>query len=96
MSPVCSARNTRAQANRLCGARLSAGLRASFSASRGCCWVPLIGAAVGEFAAKRDLLKAGKVGIGTFAGFIVGTAAKIGAALVILLTVAAEYILYWF
>lgn len=57
---------------------------------------PLIGAAVGEFAAKRDLLKAGKVGIGTFAGFIVGTAAKIGAALVILLTVAAEYILYWF
>ncbi len=54
---------------------------------------PLIGAAIGEFVAKRDLLKAGKVGIGTFVGFVVGTAAKIGAALVIVLVVAAQFIL---
>lgn len=57
---------------------------------------PLIGAAVGELAAKRNLLRAGKVGIGTFAGFILGTAAKIGAALVILLVLAVQYVSYWF
>ncbi|RRD91714.1 DUF456 domain-containing protein [Conchiformibius steedae] len=56
---------------------------------------PLIGAAIGEFVAKRDLLKAGKVGIGTFVGFVVGTAAKIGAALVIVLVVAAQYVVHW-
>ncbi|MDO5356002.1 MAG: DUF456 family protein [Conchiformibius sp.] len=56
---------------------------------------PLIGAAVGEFAAKRNLLRAGKVGIGTFVGFILGTAAKIGAALVILLVLAVQYVSYW-
>ncbi|QMT32791.1 DUF456 family protein [Conchiformibius steedae DSM 2580] len=56
---------------------------------------PLIGAAIGEFIAKRDLLKAGKVGIGTFVGFVVGTAAKIGAALVIVLVVAAQYVVHW-
>ena len=56
---------------------------------------PLIGAAIGEFVAKRDLLKAGKVGIGTFVGFVVGTVAKIGAALVIVLVVAAQYVVHW-
>ena len=56
---------------------------------------PLIGAAIGEFIAKRDLLKAGKVGIGTFVGFVVGTVAKIGAALVIVLVVAAQYVVHW-
>lgn len=56
---------------------------------------PLIGAAIGEFTAKRNLLRAGKVGIGTFIGFIVGTAAKIGAAMVILITLIVQYIIHW-
>lgn len=56
---------------------------------------PLIGAAVGEYWARRDLLNAGKVGIGTFIGFIIGVVAKIGCAVAILLTVAGMYLLHW-
>ena len=56
---------------------------------------PLLGAAVGEFLDKRSLLLAGKVGIGTLIGFILGTIAKIGAALVVLLIILAQYIGHW-
>ncbi|RXZ45662.1 DUF456 domain-containing protein [Crenobacter cavernae] len=45
---------------------------------------PLVGAALGEFLARRDLYQAGKVGLGTFIGFIVGTVAKIGCAFAML------------
>ena len=53
---------------------------------------PLAGAAVGEYAARRCLLQAGKVGIGTFIGFILGVVAKIGTALVIILVLAWCYL----
>lgn len=53
---------------------------------------PLVGAAVGEFVARRSLLMAGKVGIGTFIGFIVGVVAKVGCALAIVLTLVAMFI----
>ena len=56
---------------------------------------PLLGAAIGEFVARRDILLAGKVGIGTFVGFIIGTVAKIGAALTVLLICLANYVIYW-
>ena len=56
---------------------------------------PLLGAAIGELVARRDILLAGKVGIGTFAGFIIGTVAKIGAALTVLLICLANYVIYW-
>ncbi|MDO4433909.1 MAG: DUF456 family protein [Alysiella sp.] len=56
---------------------------------------PLLGAAAGEFMNKRSLFNAGKVGIGTFIGFIIGTVAKIGSALVVLLVVLAQYLTYW-
>ena len=48
---------------------------------------PLAGAAIGEFIARKDTWQAGKVGIGTFIGFIIGTVAKIGCALTIALTI---------
>jgi putative membrane protein len=48
---------------------------------------PLTGAAIGEFIARKDTWQAGKVGIGTFIGFIIGTVAKIGCALTIALTI---------
>ena len=41
---------------------------------------PLIGAFVGEFVAKRDMLHAGRVGVATWIGMVVGTAAKIAIA----------------
>ncbi|MDO1509330.1 MULTISPECIES: DUF456 domain-containing protein [unclassified Neisseria] len=49
---------------------------------------PLIGAALGEFWARKDLWSAGKVSIGTFIGFIIGVVAKVGCALTIILTLA--------
>lgn len=44
---------------------------------------PLLGAAIGEYWDKKDLFKAGKVGLGTFIGFIAGVVAKIGCAFII-------------
>ena len=38
---------------------------------------PLIGAAVGEYISRKDLLQAGKVGVGTLVGILVGVAMKI-------------------
>jgi uncharacterized protein YqgC (DUF456 family) len=39
--------------------------------------MPLLGAAIGEFVARRDLLRAGKVGVATWLGMLVGTAVKV-------------------
>lgn len=46
----------------------------------GLLFMPLIGAAVGEFWAKRNLLHAGRVGLATWIGMIVGTVVKIALA----------------
>ena len=53
---------------------------------------PLLGAVIGEFIARRDAWQAGRVGLGTLAGFLVSTAAKIGCAFAMLATA----ILAWF
>ena len=42
---------------------------------------PFAGAAAGEFLAKRDLIRAGKVGYGTLFGLVLGAAMKIALAL---------------
>ena len=41
---------------------------------------PFAGAAVGEFIARKDALQAGKVGFATWLGIVIGTAAKLGIA----------------
>ena len=46
----------------------------------GLIFMPLVGAAVGEFIAHRDALRAGKVGLATWFGLLVGTAVKIAVA----------------
>lgn len=46
----------------------------------GLLFMPLIGAAVGEFWAKRNLLHAGRVGVATWIGMVAGTAIKIALA----------------
>ncbi|MCP2039518.1 uncharacterized protein YqgC (DUF456 family) [Neisseria sp. HSC-16F19] len=53
---------------------------------------PLVGAAAGEFWARRNLLAAGKVGIGTFVGFIIGTVAKVGCALAVVFTLIGVFL----
>jgi uncharacterized protein YqgC (DUF456 family) len=42
--------------------------------------MPLVGAAIGEFIAHRDALRAGRVGVATWIGLLVATAIKIAVA----------------
>jgi uncharacterized protein YqgC (DUF456 family) len=48
-----------------------------FTGLVGLIFMPLAGAAIGEFLAQRDALRAGKVGVATWIGMLVGTAAKV-------------------
>jgi uncharacterized protein YqgC (DUF456 family) len=48
-----------------------------FTGLWGLLFMPLLGAAIGEFIAQRDLRQAGKVGIATWLGLLLGTAAKV-------------------
>ena len=68
------------------------GIAGAFFGIPGLLLGPLLGAAAGEFLALRDALRAGKVGLGAFVGFIVGTAAKIGCAAAILLTLLGVWL----
>jgi len=51
-----------------------------FTGLWGLVFMPLVGAAIGEFIAQRDALRAGKVGLATWLGLLLGTAAKIAIA----------------
>jgi uncharacterized protein YqgC (DUF456 family) len=46
----------------------------------GLIFMPLVGAAIGEYIAQRDLRRAGHVGVATWLGLLAGTAAKIAIA----------------
>lgn len=50
----------------------------------GLVFMPLVGAAIGEFLAHRDALRAGRVGAATWFGLLVGTAVKIAVAFTML------------
>ena len=51
-----------------------------FSGLWGLLFMPLVGAAVGEFLAHKDAFRAGKVGAATWFGLLVGTAIKLAIA----------------
>jgi uncharacterized protein YqgC (DUF456 family) len=71
------ARSAPAQA----GSRWSAPIVGTRSRSREWLWDsvqwPLAGAAIGEYVAQRELRRAGKVGVATWIGLLLGTAAKV-------------------
>ena len=48
-----------------------------FTGLWGLLFMPLAGAAIGEYVAQRDLRRAGKVGVATWMGLLLGTAAKV-------------------
>ena len=48
-----------------------------FTGLWGLLFMPLVGAAIGELIAQRDLRRAGKVGIATWIGLLLGTAVKV-------------------
>ncbi|HXF46288.1 MAG TPA: DUF456 family protein [Burkholderiaceae bacterium] len=49
-----------------------------FTGLVGLVFMPLAGAAIGEYLARRDALRAGKVGLATWFGLVLGTVAKLG------------------
>lgn len=75
---------------------LIGGIIGAFFSLPGLLLGPLLGAGIGEFWARKDLWSAGKVGIGTFIGFIIGVIAKVGCALTIVLTLAVMGIISLF
>jgi uncharacterized protein YqgC (DUF456 family) len=48
-----------------------------FTGFVGLVFLPLVGAAVGEYLAQRELLRAGRVGIASWLGMLVGTVLKV-------------------
>jgi uncharacterized protein YqgC (DUF456 family) len=48
-----------------------------FTGLVGLIFMPLVGAAIGEFLAQRELLRAGRVGVATWLGMLAGTVAKV-------------------
>lgn len=52
-----------------------------FTGLWGLLFMPLVGAAIGEYLAQRDVLRAGKAGIATWIGLLFGTAAKLAIVL---------------
>ena len=48
-----------------------------FTGFVGLVFMPLVGAALGEFIARRDMRRAGHVGLSTWLGLLVGTALKV-------------------
>ncbi|KDN11829.1 hypothetical protein BGI40_01300 [Snodgrassella communis] len=56
---------------------------------------PLLGAAAGEFIARRNLMAAGKVGLATVIGLVLGVVAKIGCAFAMLITIAVMYLYHF-
>jgi uncharacterized protein YqgC (DUF456 family) len=53
-----------------------------FTGLIGIFFLPLVGAAIGEFIARRDALRAGKVGVATWVGLLVGIVAKLAIVFV--------------
>jgi uncharacterized protein YqgC (DUF456 family) len=53
-----------------------------FTGLVGLIFMPLVGAAIGEYLAQKDALRAGRVGMATWLGMIVGTVAKVAIVFV--------------
>lgn len=52
---------------------------------------PFAGAAIGQFLARRNVVEAGRVGAGAWIGFLVGTAAKLALAILMVLVFAVAW-----
>ena len=75
---------------------LIGGIIGAFFSIPGLLLGPLLGAGIGEFWARKDVWSAGKVGLGTFIGFILGVVAKLGCAVAIVITLATMEIISLF
>jgi uncharacterized protein YqgC (DUF456 family) len=73
---VAGAKKAGASRLALVGAALGT-LAGIFTGLWGLLFMPLVGAAIGEYIAQRDLQRAGKVGLATWIGLLLGTAVKV-------------------
>lgn len=89
---LLGARHFRASKLALLGATLG-GLAGIFLGLPGIVLGPFAGAVAGEWIARRDLRQAGKVGVGTWLGLILGVAAKLAIAVAMLGIFAFAYAL---
>jgi uncharacterized protein len=74
-----SAKRAGASRQGLIGAALGT-VAGIFTGLWGLVFMPLLGAAIGEFIAHKDALRAGRVGAATWFGLLVGTAVKVAIA----------------
>jgi hypothetical protein len=79
VAAALSAQRVGASRQGIIGAALGT-LAGIFTGLWGLVFMPLVGAAIGEFLAHRDALRAGKVGAATWFGLLIGTAVKIAVA----------------
>ena len=54
---------------------------------------PFVGAAAGEFIARKNAIQAGKVGLATWLGIVIGIAAKLGIAFLMVGIFVTKYLL---
>jgi len=64
-----------------------------FTGLWGLLFMPLVGAAAGEYLAHKDALRAGKVGVATWLGLLVATAVKVAIAFAMVGVFAAALLL---
>lgn len=62
-----------------------------FTGFWGLLFMPLLGAAIGEFIDHQDVLRSGKVGFSTWVGMMVGTVVKLGIAFTMIGVVVAAW-----
>jgi len=79
LAALLGARRLGASRQALLGAALGT-LLGVFTGLWGLLFMPLVGAALGEYLVLRDLRRAGEVGFATWIGMLVGTAVKIAIA----------------
>ncbi|HUL67468.1 MAG TPA: DUF456 domain-containing protein [Burkholderiaceae bacterium] len=79
VAAAISARRVGASRQGIVGAAIGT-IAGVFTGLWGLVFMPLVGAAAGEYLAQRDALRAGKVGLATWLGLLVGTVAKVAIA----------------
>ena len=79
VATALSARRAGASRQGIIGAAIGT-VAGIFTGLWGLIFMPLVGAAIGEFIAHKDALRAGRVGAATWFGLLVATAVKIAVA----------------
>jgi uncharacterized protein YqgC (DUF456 family) len=92
LAAVAGAKKVGASKLALIGAGIGT-LAGIFTGLWGLLFMPLAGAAIGEYIAQRDLRRAGRVGVATWLGLLLGTAIKVAIVFAMVGTFVAALML---